>query len=225
MLLAIDTASRSLSIALYDGQQQQILAEQTWHTANQHSVELPPAVHHLLKRAGVQPHQLSAVGVAQGPGSFTGLRIGIGVAKGLAMALNIPLMPVMTLDIVAVGTPHFDGVLVAIVQAGRGRINYGHYHWQGGEWRLVGELHNAAWEQMIAQIGSTPIVVNGEVDAAGEALLKASGKTIELLPPAYRLRRASFLAQKAWADFQMGQLTPAAEVMPIYLQTAGGAAT
>lgn len=223
MLLAIDTASRALSIALTDGQQ--LLAEQTWHTANQHSVELPPAVHHLLNRAGVQPRQLSAVGVAQGPGSFTGLRIGIGVAKGLAIALNIPLIPIMTLDIVAAGTSYFDGPLVSIVQAGRGRINYGHYHWQAGEWCLMGDLHNAAWAEMIAQIGTGSTLINGEIDPAGEALLKASGKSIELLPPSYRLRRAGFLAQKAWAQVQTGHLIPAAEIRPIYLQTAGGAAT
>lgn len=223
VLLAIDTASHFLSIALYDGQQ--LLAEQTWHTANQHSVELPPAVHHLLNRAGVQPNQLSAVGVAQGPGSFTGLRIGIGVAKGLAMALNISLIPVMTLDIVAAGTPSFDGPLVCMVQAGRGRINYGQYQWQGGEWRLVGELHNATWAEMIAQMDSTPTLINGELDATGEALLQASGKAIELLPPAYRLRRAGFLAQVAWTQLQTGHLMPAAEIRPIYLQTAGGAAT
>ncbi|MBZ0319499.1 MAG: tRNA (adenosine(37)-N6)-threonylcarbamoyltransferase complex dimerization subunit type 1 TsaB [Anaerolineae bacterium] len=223
MLLAIDTASRALSIALTDGQQ--LLAEQTWHTANQHSVELPPAVHHLLNRARVEPRQLSAIGVAQGPGSFTGLRIGIGVAKGLAMALNIPLIPVMTLDIVAAGTPHFDGPLISIVQAGRGRINYGHYHWQAGEWDLMGDLHNTAWAEMIAQINTGPILINGEIDPAGEAILKASGKTIKLLPPSYRLRRAGFLAQIAWARLQTGHLIPAAEIRPIYLQAAGGAAT
>lgn len=223
MLLAIDTASRALSIALTDGQQ--LLAEQTWHTANQHSVELPPAVHHLLNRAGVEPRQLSAIGVAQGPGSFTGLRIGIGVAKGLALALNIPLIPVMTLDIVAAGTPHFDGPLVSIVQAGRGRINHGHYRWQTGEWCLMGDLHNAAWAEMIAQIGTGPVLINGEIDPAGEAILKSSGKPIELLPPSYRLRRAGFLAQIAWARLQTGHLVPAAEIRPIYLQTAGGAAT
>ncbi|MBI5928274.1 MAG: tRNA (adenosine(37)-N6)-threonylcarbamoyltransferase complex dimerization subunit type 1 TsaB [Chloroflexi bacterium] len=223
MLLAIDTASRSLSLALYDGQQ--LLAEQTWYTANQHSVELPPAIHHVLNRAGVQPRQLTALAVAQGPGSFTGLRIGIGVAKGLAMAQNIPLIPVMTLDIVAAGTSYFEGPLVAIVQAGRGRINYGQYHWQTGEWRQVGELHNAAWAEMIARLDAPATLINGELDPAGEALLIASGKAVTLLPPAYRLRRAGFLAQKAWGQVQAGHSIPAAEVMPIYLQTAGGAAT
>lgn len=222
MLLAIDTASRLLSIAIYDGQQ--ILAEQSWHTANQHSVELPPAVHQLLGRTGITPAQLTALAVAQGPGSFTGLRIGIGVAKGLAMALNIPLIPVMTLDIVAAGTPFFDGALVCSVQAGRGRVNFAFYQWLSNEWRLAGEMQNGTWADVIAQIGDDPILVNGEIDPAGEATLLNSGKPIQLLPPAYRMRRAGFLAQKALTQFQLGGLLNPAEVMPIYLQTPGGSA-
>lgn len=221
MLLAIDTASRSLSIALHDGRQ--ILAEQTWQTANQHSVELPPAIYHLLNRANVELNQFQAVAVAQGPGSFTGLRIGIGVAKGFAMALNLPLIPIMTLDIVAAGTPYFDGRLICVVQAGRGRINYANYQWQDDEWRLIGELHNAAWVEMIAEIDTLPTCLNGELDVEGEALLSSSDRPLTVLPPAYRVRRAGFLAHKAWGQFQLGHKMPAAKVMPIYLQTAGGA--
>jgi tRNA threonylcarbamoyladenosine biosynthesis protein TsaB len=222
MLLAIDTASRLLSIALYDGQQ--ILAEQSWYTANQHSVELPPAIHQLMGRTGIAASQLKALAVAQGPGSFTGLRIGIGVAKGLAMALNIPLIPVMTLDIVAAGTPFFDGALVCSVQAGRGRVNFASYQWLSDEWRLVGDMHNGTWADAIAQIDDGPTRVNGEIDSTGEATLLKSGKPIQLLPPVYRMRRAGFLAQKAWTQFQLGGLLNPAEVMPIYLQTPGGSA-
>jgi tRNA threonylcarbamoyladenosine biosynthesis protein TsaB len=222
MLLAIDTASRLLSIAIYDGQQ--ILAEQSWHTANQHSVELPPAVHQLMGRTGITASQLNALAVAQGPGSFTGLRIGIGVAKGLAMALNIPLIPVMTLDIVAAGIPFFDGALVCSVQAGRGRVNFAFYQWLSDEWQLVGDMQNGTWVDMIAQIGAGPTLVNGEIDPAGEQALLNAGKLIQLLPPAYRIRRAGFLAQKAWTEFQLGRLINPAEVMPIYLQSPGGSA-
>ena len=44
---------------------------------------------------------IDAIAISIGPGSFTGLRIGLGFAKGLAYALNIPLVPVPTLEVIA----------------------------------------------------------------------------------------------------------------------------
>ncbi|NLX43424.1 MAG: tRNA (adenosine(37)-N6)-threonylcarbamoyltransferase complex dimerization subunit type 1 TsaB, partial [Chloroflexi bacterium] len=99
MILAIDTATRTASIALYDASG--ILAEETWHSQNRHSVELMPAIQRLAERQGVKLGDLSAVAVALGPGSFTGLRIGLSAAKGLCLALDIPLIGIPTLMIAA----------------------------------------------------------------------------------------------------------------------------
>jgi tRNA threonylcarbamoyladenosine biosynthesis protein TsaB len=95
MLLGIDTATRFISLALHDGDR--IAAESTWETANNHTIELAPAVRAMLARAGMGSQDLSAVAVALGPGSFTGLRIGLGFAKGLATTLAIPLLGIPTL--------------------------------------------------------------------------------------------------------------------------------
>jgi len=81
MLLAIDTSTRTLSLALHDGDQ--ILAETTWRTANYHTVELTPSIASMLGQGSVAPADLKAIAVALGPGSFTGLRIGLAAAKGL----------------------------------------------------------------------------------------------------------------------------------------------
>ena len=85
MLLAIDTATRMPSLALYDGER--VLAEETWRSANNHTVELAPALVRALERQRVSPSELRGIAVALGPGSFTGLLIGLGVAKGLALTL------------------------------------------------------------------------------------------------------------------------------------------
>ena len=54
-----------------------------------------------LQNCGVEKHQLSAVAVSDGPGSYTGLRIGTSIAKGLCYALDIPLISVPTLKAIA----------------------------------------------------------------------------------------------------------------------------
>ena len=49
-----------------------------------------------LKRTGIRAHDLEAVAVSKGPGSYTGLRIGVSVAKGIAYAASIPLIGIET---------------------------------------------------------------------------------------------------------------------------------
>jgi tRNA threonylcarbamoyl adenosine modification protein YeaZ len=107
LLLAIDTASRLISLALHDGCR--LNFEATWHTANNHTIELAPAIQRALAQTQITAADLTAVAVSQGPGSFTGLRIGLGMAKGLAMAQPIALVAVPTLDILAAGIPPLRG--------------------------------------------------------------------------------------------------------------------
>jgi tRNA threonylcarbamoyladenosine biosynthesis protein TsaB len=103
MLLAIDTSTQMIGLALYDGTR--VLCEMTWQSRNHHTIELSPAVSDLLERCGTRPAELGALGVALGPGSFTSLRIGLALVKGLALALKIPVVGVPTLDILAAAVP------------------------------------------------------------------------------------------------------------------------
>ena len=64
-----------------------------------HASELPLFVDELLKEAKQQAWHLDAVALSQGPGSYTGLRIGASLAKGLCYGLNIPLLPIDTLQV------------------------------------------------------------------------------------------------------------------------------
>ena len=70
MLLAIDTSTRMIGVALYDGVR--ILSEMVWLSEQYHTVELAPTVESLMERAGIPLSELQVVAVAQGPGSFTG---------------------------------------------------------------------------------------------------------------------------------------------------------
>ena len=120
MILALDTATRAVSLALAEAGQ--IVAEATWRSENNHTLELAPAVERLLAEAAVAPRDLTALAVAIGPGSFTGVRIGLGFAKGLALACSLPLLGVRTLDIAIRALPAAGGQAVAVIQAGRGRV-------------------------------------------------------------------------------------------------------
>ncbi|CAG1014014.1 MAG: tRNA (adenosine(37)-N6)-threonylcarbamoyltransferase complex dimerization subunit type 1 TsaB [Anaerolinea sp.] len=219
MLLAIDSATRLLSLALFNGDQ--ITAESTWHSANQHSVEIMPAVSQMLRTAGLEPNQLKAIGVAQGPGSFNGLRIGISTAKGLAMSLSIPLIGIPTLDIVAGAHPPLEGgTLIATAGVGRGRVCAANYRWMGDSWQAVSDPRIEDWAAVAARALAEPgAVVSGEIDSAGRDLLQAQG--ITLAAPIWSLRRAGVLAALAWQRLGAGDPGDPALVLPIYLHQPG----
>jgi tRNA threonylcarbamoyladenosine biosynthesis protein TsaB len=221
MLLAIDTATRSLTLALHDGQQ--VVAEMTWTTPNQHTVELMPAVRQLLERSQLTASTLTLLAVSQGPGSFNGLRIGFSLAKGLAMSLDIPLVAIPTLDITASAQPCFDGTLIAVIQVGRGRICRGSYQWDGIRWIGQDDLKIMAWQEVLENIVDKSLIA-GEIDAPGRAEIEQaiqSGKPIQIALPAQSLRRAGFLAELAWARWRTDSLDQAATATPLYLHQPG----
>ncbi len=69
------------------------------YEGSNHARLLPRYIEELLSFAREQALSIEAVALSEGPGSYTGLRIGASTAKGLCYGLNIPLIPVPTLDI------------------------------------------------------------------------------------------------------------------------------
>lgn len=216
MLLAIDSATRQLSLALHDGSR--ILAEASWRTHNNHTVELAPAIQRLLASIGATTADLTALAAAQGPGSFNGLRIGLSLAKGMAMALRLPLFTAPTLDIVAAAQGHFDGILLAVAEAGRGRVVAGTYHWREGRWHGNDDLRIAGWPALVEQV-TGPALIAGEIDQAAQQFLKAGAFT--LAAPAANVRRAACLADLAWHRQREGDPGDPLRAVPFYLHQPG----
>ena len=192
MLLAIDTATRIMSLALHDGEA--LLAEQSWNTRNRHTVELAPAIQTMFNSLEMSVADLTGLGVSIGPGSYTGLRIGVAFAKGLAASQGLPLVGVTTLDTLAAGQPHHQSGmgLIAVVQAGRGRIIVQSYRWRKGRWTSRVEPRLMDWAVLLETIDG-PAYITGEVNEDGREAIVAAQKTdlkIAIVPPAHRLRRA-----------------------------------
>jgi tRNA threonylcarbamoyladenosine biosynthesis protein TsaB len=219
MLLAIDTATRYASLALHDGGC--VRAEMTWELANQHTVELTPRLARLLDGAGARPDALSGVAVSIGPGSFTGLRAGLALAKGLALANDIPIVGIPTLDVTASAQAAGKGALVAVLQAGRGKLAAMRYRRARGAWRAQGE----ATVTTIDRLGDDwdgPTWLCGELDAAERASIGARlGERVKLIDPARSLRRAGFLAELGWQRLRAGDVDDVDALKPLYLPTAG----
>lgn len=100
-LLAFETATRRLSVALWqDGE----AIERAEEVPNGGSERLLPWVHDLLAEAGATLAQVDGIAFGAGPGGFTGLRLACGVAQGLGWGLDLPVMPVSTLEALALAS-------------------------------------------------------------------------------------------------------------------------
>lgn len=109
MLLAVDTVSDVLSVALLD--KGQVLGYRESVTPHSGGEQLFVLLQELFQELHLTPAALQRVGVCVGPGSFTGVRIGLAAAKGLGLALNIPVMGANSFEIYADGL----GVPVTVV--------------------------------------------------------------------------------------------------------------
>lgn len=104
-LLAFETATRRLSVALW---QDGALIERAGEIPNGGSGQLLPWAHELLAEAGLTLKQIDGIAFGAGPGGFTGLRLACGVAQGLAWGLELPVLPVSTLEALALASGERD---------------------------------------------------------------------------------------------------------------------
>lgn len=217
MLLAVDTSTAQVGLAIYDGVQ--VIAEFSWRSSQRHTVELAPAVANILARCGLTMENIQALGVALGPGSFTSLRVGLSLVKGLSLARHLPLVGISTLDIVAASQPAGRLPLVAAIQAGRSRLAVGWYKSTKNGWQSKRVAQVMTAQELVYEI-KTPSIVCGEFTAEDRQRLAKDPLNIRLTSPAQSVRRPAALAELAWARWQKGDVDDEASLAPIYLHTA-----
>jgi len=215
LLLALDTSTRTVGLALYDGAQ--VIYETAWTSNDYHTVELAPAIAEAFQRTGMKIDALAAVAAATGPGSFTGLRVGLALAKGLAIARRLALIGVPPLDALAAAQPtQSETPLLALLRAGRGRLAVSAYRAEAGAWHSGGEIEVVTLPGLAEKI-TTPTLVAGELSDEERRWLAANLPAARLASPAFSVRRPSFLAELAWKRWRAGQSDDPAGLAPIYI--------
>lgn len=212
-LLAFDTSTENLSVAVCDGAR---VLECSGPGGAQASTTLLPMVLDLLRQAGLALAQLDAIAFGCGPGSFTGLRTACSVAQGLAFGTRahkpegVPLLPVDTLLAVAEEARHLSGVtqVVAALDARMNEVYAGHYRFERGEWLQDGDFDLLAPEALTLPDGWT---LAGNAAAAYGARL-AGTPGIAALPLATAMLR---LAPQLLAA---GLAVPAEQALPRYVR-------
>ena len=129
-ILAIETSSDACSVAVTDGQ-----VDYSFHELmpRQHTEALLRVIDNLLNSASLSIHNIDAVAVGCGPGSFTGIRLACSTAQGISFSQNIRGIVVPSLDILASSVNRLKSVekIVSIVDANMGRLYIGKYTYTG----------------------------------------------------------------------------------------------
>ncbi len=135
MILAIETATPSGSVALVSGET--VLAGAALPEGRQASVTILSAVESLFRSSRTDAGGVTHVAVSAGPGSFTGLRVGMAAAKGFCFGLDVPIVPVPTLHALALRHPFPGGTVCPVLDAKKHEVYSALFRWDGEGCRRV----------------------------------------------------------------------------------------
>lgn len=128
MLLALDTATPLVTVAVHDGAD--VVAERLSEQPMKHGEHVTPLIDQVVAAAGITRFDLTAIAVGAGPGPFTGLRVGLVTARTLGFVLDIPVYAACTLDVLALEayeTGQVDGDFLVATDARRKEVYLASY--------------------------------------------------------------------------------------------------
>ena len=218
LLLALDTATETGSLALVAADQ--VLMESSLESPNAYLTSLMPGVAAILRDAGKEITDLTAVAVSAGPGNFTGLRIGLATAKTLAWSLKCPLVPVPTLEVLAAQFPFHPHPIGVVMDAKRGEVFWGLFRCpEAWPQMLEGPLRLPVGE-LPARL-PVPLLLTGPgLEVHQEVLAPQLSPEIVWAPQVMRRPRASTLARLARRRLELGLTANPAQLIPTYLRPA-----
>ncbi len=213
-LLALDTSTDSMSIAVTDGAR---IWQHTGPGGAKASSTLIPAVLELLAQAGLVLSDLDALVFGRGPGSFTGLRTACSVAQGLALGARIPVLPVDTLLAVAeearfqAGAPA-DLQITALLDARMDEMYVQQFACQAGQWSALSVCTLIRPESLTLTTGH---LLAGNVFAVYAARLPPIPETVQRVAA---LPTATALLRLAPVLLARGEGVDAAHALPLYIR-------
>ena len=220
-LLVIESSASSASVALFD--EGKMIAEYFTDHKKTHSQTLLPMVDEAMKLCGISAADLDAVAVTSGPGSFTGIRIGATLAKGICMALDIPLIPVPTLDALAANITQCDNIICPVMDAKRNQVYTALYAYDDGKLRPLTDGAAMDIDDLISYVDQKytekKVVFLGDGADAFKSVIQNGLRKRALFAPANLNRqRAGSAGVVALDVFAAGGTVKAEEFSPNYLR-------
>ena len=214
-LLAIDTSTERLSLALCQG-------EQVWThegvAGAQASRHLLPAILALLAQAQLPLSSLQAIAFGQGPGAFTGLRTACSVAQGLALGAGLPVLPISTLMCVAASAQPTHARVLAVLDARMDQVYAAAFEQVHGQWQACTHPQLSRAEEVTLPPqwqgqGFTLATNTGQTLASDWPQLLSQGGEVQAVWP--QAKAMLTLAAQAWSR---GEAVAAENALPVYVR-------
>ncbi len=218
LILAFETSAKAASVALMENGK--LLGESYQNTGLTHSQTLMVMAEDTLKAAGKTASDVTAVAVAEGPGSFTGVRIGVAAAKGFAWGREIPCYGASTLEAMAVSLGVWQGYVCPVMDARRSQGYNALFYVNQGKLERRAPDRAIALSELAEEIKNLPEPVFLVGDGS-DLCYNTLSKTVEnlVLPPEHRLhQRAVGVAILAWQRIRAGEAGDGAALTPNYLR-------
>ena len=219
IILNIDTSSQQANVTLCrDGV---VMGKVINGNQHEHASFLQPAIKQLLETHETPVHILDAIGVVNGPGSYTGLRVALASAKGLCYVLGKPLITINTLALLArsalletAKTGAVAGLLCPMIDARRMEVYTTIYRKDGSqEMEVVSHILD---ERNIEDLfpGSGSIVICG--DGAKKVDLGTNSRKL-LVDPTIQ-SSAAHLIEPGYDLYIKGEFSDTMHYVPFYLK-------
>ena len=118
--LVLDTSF--LYINVFIVKENKVVGESNLKVEKDMSNKILPLIRELLSKANMRISDINKIFLTIGPGSFTGVRIGLTVAKTISWGLDIPLIPISTLEYLASSQNISKNKIRPIIDARRGNV-------------------------------------------------------------------------------------------------------
>lgn len=218
LILALDTSTDACSVALNINGRVASLFEVA---AKSHTQRLLPMVDEVMQGNGLVLADLDAIAFGRGPGSFTGLRICAGIVQGLAFGANLPVIPVSTLEAMALGfyrtNPNEGRPLLVTLDARMDEVYWGLFERDGNLVKLLS--NEGVIGPGVLAIHDDVRALNGNFVAVGPGwhypslqALTCGRRELDLQP------NAENMALIAAGLFAAGKAVSALEAQPVYLR-------
>jgi len=222
-ILAIETATEACSAALlikHNGENTIISRFQL--SPREHTKLLLPMMGELLEEADIALNELNAIAFSRGPGAFTGLRIAAGVAQGVALSINKPVIPVSTLNALALSVDKDiikGGKVIAALDARMGELYWSSFTEEEGKLVQFSDEKVTKPEKMLDAISEEKRVIGVGIgwDAyKNDFFSKGINDNIILLDNQYP--HAEFVVKIAMQKFSEGKVVAPEEAQPVYIR-------
>ena len=221
-ILAIDTSSAWCSVALSLGEVEPAFRHQP--VAAGASQLLLPWIEEILQASKLSMTDLDAIAIGIGPGAFTGVRLGVAAAQGLAIAANLPVIPVVSLDAIAmqlITTPRFQEVqpshFVVAIDARMDEVYWARYQYkqQGDKPVRVGDIHLSHPEHL--DLEGIQYLAGSAIRAYGNRLFAHHHLSVECLDADIGVSALGILSC-AVSSISKGEHISVQELQPLYVR-------